>query len=76
MNMERAPGVNRQTAGNLARQPPNGAVCKVPCMDGMSSKQLCSARLLKVRLSALCFTGPCIDFRCLARAGRFPLFIP
>ena len=28
---ERAPGVNRQTAGNLARQPPKGAVCKVQC---------------------------------------------
>jgi len=31
MNGERAPGVNRQTAGNLERQrrPQSGAVCKV-----------------------------------------------
>ena len=72
MNRERAPGVNRQTAGNLARQPPKGAVCKVPClMNGLQSN-LALPILLKAKLSAWRFTGPCLDFRCLARVGRLP----
>jgi len=35
MNGERAPGVNRQIAENLARQcrPQSGAVCKVQCIS-------------------------------------------
>ncbi len=42
MNGERAPGVNRQTAGNLARQrrPQSGAVCKVQCDSNPDQRKI------------------------------------
>ncbi len=82
MNGERAPGpalsyvegVNRQTAGNLARQrrPQSGGVCKVQCGSNPTRRMMLCHTQPKQAGKALCFTGPCIDFRCLTRAGRFP----
>jgi|GEM_PF-3756289 len=40
------------------------------------SKKLCSTIMPERYCSACRFTGSCLDFRCLVRAGRFLLFIP
>ncbi len=44
-------------------------------MDGLQCS-FAPSILIKARLSAWRFTGPCIDFRCLAGAGRFPSVHP
>ena len=44
-------------------------------MNGLQSN-LALPILLKAKLSAWRFTGPCLDFRCLARVGRLPFVHP
>ena len=55
---------------------PKEAVCKATCLKDGFQRNFTLPSCPMQTCSACRFTGSCLDFRHLARAGRFPLFIP
>ena len=55
---------------------PKEAVCKATCLKDGFQRNFTLPSCPMQTSSACRFAGSCLDFRHLARAGRFPLFIP
>ena len=78
MNGERAPGVNRQTAGNLARQrrPQSGAVCKVQCDSNPTHRKFALPNPAEVRWRGIVLYRTLHRFPLFAESGGIPVVHP